>query len=41
MFADLEKENKKLYNDLKYKQIDFNFINGHKTLTRFLTGEKN
>lgn len=41
IFVDLEKENKKLYNGLKYKQIDFNFINGHKTLTKFLVGEKN
>jgi UDP-N-acetylglucosamine--N-acetylmuramyl-(pentapeptide) pyrophosphoryl-undecaprenol N-acetylglucosamine transferase len=41
ILADLEKENKKLYNDLKYKQIDFDFLNGHKTLTKFLVGEKN
>ena len=41
ILIDLEKENKKLYNGLKYKQIDFNFINGHKTLTKFLVGEKN
>ena len=41
IFVDLEKENKKLYNDLKYKKTDFNFMNGHKTLTKFLVGEKN
>jgi len=41
ILVDLEKENKKLYNGLKYKQVDFNFINGHKTLTKFLVGEKN
>lgn len=41
ILADLENENKKLYNGLKYKQIDFDFINGHKTLTKFLVGEKN
>ncbi|MHB1274781.1 MAG: undecaprenyldiphospho-muramoylpentapeptide beta-N-acetylglucosaminyltransferase [Candidatus Humimicrobiaceae bacterium] len=41
ILVDLEKENKKLYNSLKYKQIDFDFINGHKTLTKFLVGEKN
>jgi UDP-N-acetylglucosamine--N-acetylmuramyl-(pentapeptide) pyrophosphoryl-undecaprenol N-acetylglucosamine transferase len=41
ILVDLEKGNKKLYNDLKYKKIDFNFMNGHKTLTKFLVGEKN
>ncbi len=41
ILADLEKENKKLYNSLKYKQIDFDFLNGHKILARFLAGEKN
>lgn len=41
MLADLEKENKKLYNRLKHKQIDFDFLNGYKTLTKFLVGEKN
>ena len=41
IFFDLEKENKKLYNDLKNKNIDFNFINGHKKLAEFLVGDKN
>ena len=41
IIVDLEKENKKLYNNLKHKEIDFDFLNGYKTLTRFLIGEKN
>ena len=41
IFVDLEKENKKLYNELKYKKTDFNYMNGHKILTKFLVGEKN
>ena len=41
IIVDLEKENKKLYNSLKHEQIDFDILNGHKTLTRFLLGEKN
>jgi len=40
IIVDLEKENKKLYNSLKHKKIDFDFLNGYKTLTRFLVGEK-
>lgn len=35
---DLEKEGKKLYNELKYKKIDANF-NGHKIITQYLAGE--
>lgn len=37
---DLEKEGKKLYNELKYKISDGNFINGHRTITEYLVGEK-
>ncbi|MCE5330004.1 undecaprenyldiphospho-muramoylpentapeptide beta-N-acetylglucosaminyltransferase [bacterium] len=37
---DLEKESKKLYNELKYKKIDIDFIRGHKIITKYLVGEK-
>lgn len=35
----LEKESKKIYNELKYKRIDMDFINGHKIITEYLIGE--
>ncbi|MDD5659994.1 MAG: glycosyltransferase, partial [Actinomycetota bacterium] len=35
----LEKESKKIYNELKYKRIDMDFINGHKIITEYLVGE--
>lgn len=37
----LERENKKFYNELKYKKINDNFVNGHKIITKYLVGEKN
>ncbi|MCL5772112.1 MAG: undecaprenyldiphospho-muramoylpentapeptide beta-N-acetylglucosaminyltransferase [Actinobacteria bacterium] len=37
----LERENKKFYNELKYKKINDNFVNGHKIITKYLVGERN
>jgi len=37
---DLEKEDKKLYNELRNMKIDADFYNGHKIITEYLIGQK-
>jgi len=37
---DLEKEDKKIYNELKYMKISTDFFNGHKIITEYLIEEK-